>query len=115
MGSYKAALPGMFAEDLASDRHNVEALSRPSSSGNIFTPSFCRMTVSSLSTLQQVSCRRCGSSSHTPVDRAGGVERNSLYLGFSGHMEISSFAHARYKYPTCKQEKCKLLCNLCML
>ena len=31
MGSYKAALPGMFAEDLAPDRHNVEVLSRPSS------------------------------------------------------------------------------------
>ena len=30
-------------------------------------------------------------------------------------MEISSFAHARYKYPTCTQEKCKLLCNLCVL
>ena len=48
MGSYKAALPGMFAEDLAPDRHNVEALSRPSSSGNISTPSFCCMAVSLL-------------------------------------------------------------------
>jgi len=58
---------------------------------------------------------RCGSSSHTPADRTGGVKRNSLYLRFSGHMEISSFAHARYKYSTCTQEKCKLLCNLCVL
>ena len=48
MGSYKAALPGMLAEDLAPDRHNVEALSRPSSSGNISTPSFCCMAVSLL-------------------------------------------------------------------
>ena len=46
MGSYKAAFPGTFAEDLAPDRHNIEALSRPSSSGNISTLSFCCMAVS---------------------------------------------------------------------
>ena len=48
MGSHRAAFPGMFAEDLAPDRHNIEALSRPSSSGNISTPSFCCMAVSLL-------------------------------------------------------------------
>ena len=55
MGSYKAALPGVFAEDLARDRHNVEALSRPTSSGNIATPSFCCMTVSLLDLTQHCS------------------------------------------------------------
>ena len=55
MGSCKAALPGMFAEDLAPDRHNVEALSRPSSSGNISTPSFCCMAVSLLDLTQHCS------------------------------------------------------------
>ena len=37
---------------------------------------------------------------HTPVDRAGGVKVNALLLRFSGHVEISSFVHARYKYTT---------------
>ena len=45
MGSHRTAFPGMFVEDLAPDR---VALSRLSSSGNIFTPSFCCMAVSLL-------------------------------------------------------------------
>ena len=70
----------MFAEDLAPDRHNIVALSRPSSSGNISTPSFPCIygCLSSHSTLQPVSYRRCRSSSHTPVDRAGGVKGECL-------------------------------------
>ena len=48
MGSHRGAFPGMFAEDLAPDRHNIEAFTRLSSSGNKSTPSFCCMAVSSL-------------------------------------------------------------------
>ena len=41
MGSHRAAFPGMFAEGRSSpDRHNIEAFSRLSSSGNISTHHF---------------------------------------------------------------------------
>ena len=48
MGLHGAAFPGMFVEDLAPDRHNIEALSRLSSSGITSIPSFCCMAVSFL-------------------------------------------------------------------
>ena len=54
----------------------MEAVSRPSSSGNISTHHFA-VWLSLYSTLQEVSY---SSSSHTPVDRAGGVKKWMPYF-----------------------------------
>ena len=50
MGSHKVAFPGMFAENLGPDRHNIVALSRPSSSSKHIHPIIllCHMAVSLL-------------------------------------------------------------------
>ena len=78
MGSHRAAFPGMFAEDLIDI---IEALSRAKLKWQHIHPIILLYgCLSSHSTLQQVSYRRCGSSSHTPVDRAGGVKVNALLL-----------------------------------
>ena len=61
--------------------------------------------LSSHSTLQLVFYRRCGGSSHTPVDRAGGVKSECLTSLILWSYGISSLAHARYRYTTHTQGK----------
>ena len=82
IGSYKAALPGVFAEDLAPDRLNVEALSRPSSSGNISTPLFCCKAVSLLTQHSNKSLAEDVAALLIPqlIGLVVYIKRNSLYL-----------------------------------